>query len=250
VPEDYRLEHAITEGHGTVAVAQRLTHDIHHLVLDVEEPTDFAYAPGQYVELCTPEGEVSRSYSMANLPGSGRLEFIVRAYPGGAFSSLLEAGLEPGTPLRFTGPYGGFRLRSTSRDVLMVAGGSGMAPVLALLRQLGEQGSDRKVRFFYGARTAADLFYRDVVTELGSQLADFVYTEVLSEPEGADWTGETGLVHAAAATALGSGDLAQPEVYTCGPPPMIDALVAELTSAHGVDERDISYDKFTVSADA
>jgi propane monooxygenase reductase subunit len=129
----------------------------------------------------------------------------------------------------------------------MVAGGSGMAPVLALLRELAGQASTRKIRFFYGARTGADLFNRELIQELGSRLSDFAYNEVLSEPDSSDWPGPTGYVHEVAAQALADGHLSEPEVYTCGPPPMVDALVDVLTSAHGLEERDIYYDKFTTA---
>ena len=160
---------------------------------------------------------------------------------------MLEAGLDPGTPIAFTGPYGSFRLADTDRDILMVAGGSGMAPVLSLLRELARQESARKIRFFYGARASADLFNRELIEGLGSRLPDFEYTEVLSEPDSSGWTGATGWVHEVAAQTLADGELSAPEVYTCGPPPMVDALVDLLTSAHGVEERDIHYDKFTTA---
>ena len=194
-----------------------------------------------------PDTDLRRSFSMACLPNSGKLEFLIKEYPDGAFSSLLASGaLKPGTAIRFTGPYGSFNLAGTDRDILMVAGGSGMAPVLALLRKLADAGSERRVRFLYGARTSEDLFYRDVIAELGDRLADFAYTEVLSEP-GDGWSGPTGFVHELAARTIADGELSDPEVYTCGPPPMIDALIDTLTSAHGVEEGNIHYDKFTTS---
>jgi propane monooxygenase reductase subunit len=138
-------------------------------------------------------------------------------------------------------------LADTDRDILMVAGGSGMAPILALLRELAGLESTRKIRFFYGARTGADLFNRGLIEALGSRLCDFEYVEVLSEADSPEWTGPTGYVHEAAAHAVAGGEISEPEVYTCGPPPMVDALVDVLTSAHGVEDRDIHYDKFTTS---
>jgi propane monooxygenase reductase subunit len=247
VQDNYQLEHAIKDGTATVASCESLTDDIYHLVLDLPDGDGHAFTPGQYVDLHVPGSDLRRSFSMAGLPGSGNLEFLIRAYDGGAFASVLKAGLPAGTELGFTGPYGSFQLADTDRDVLMVAGGSGMAPVLALLRQLAEQGSIRKIRFFYGGRTSADLFNRPLIEELGSMLADFRYTEVISEPGDSGWTGATGYVHEAAAAALAGGELTDPEVYTCGPPPMIDALVDVLTNTHGVAESDLRYDKFTTA---
>jgi propane monooxygenase reductase component len=245
VPENYRLQHAIKDGTATVAACEQLTSDIYRLVLDVD--TDHEFTPGQYVDLHVPGTDLRRSFSMAGLPGNGGLEFLIRAYEGGAFAGMLKAGLAAGTEIGFTGPYGSFRLADTDRDVLMVAGGSGMAPVLSLLRELSAKQSNRKIRLFYGARTRGDLFNRELIAELGSRLADFQYVEVISEPDSDGWTGATGYVHEAAAAALAAGELGEPEVYTCGPPPMVDALVEVLTNAHGVEESDIRYDKFTTA---
>jgi propane monooxygenase reductase subunit len=250
VPDDYRLEHAIRDGEGTVTACEALTRDIFRLTLDVDPSLDFT--PGQYMDLHVPGTEVRRSFSMANTPSDpapGQLEFLIKAYPGGQFAELLAGGLRPGTPLAFTGPYGSLRLSGSQRDVLLVAGGSGMAPVLSLLRQLAGQSSRRRIRFFYGARRHEDLFYRPLVEELGTQLADFAYTEVLSDAPAGSWPGATGWVHEAAAGALAAGDLTTPEIYTCGPPPMVDALIEILCDGQGVGERDIHFDKFTTAVE-
>src|SRR4051794_36953081 len=243
-PDNYKLEHEIRDGRGVVTAVEALTHDIRRLELAVSEPQDFSFLPGQYVDVWVPGAEdLRRSFSMANVPGDGRIELIVKRYPGGRFSGLLDGGIAVGDELRFTGPYGAFHLRDTDRPILMVAGGSGMAPILSLLRHLSSERSERPVRFFYGARTAADLFHVDEIRALGEGLADFEFVPVLSED------GE-GFVHEAACGHLASGAMADPEIYMCGPPPMIDAMIDEATGAHGIDEDRIFHDKFTTSADA
>ncbi|MHB8692941.1 MAG: 2Fe-2S iron-sulfur cluster-binding protein [Solirubrobacteraceae bacterium] len=249
VQENYRLEHAIRDGEGTVAVCEPMTSDIYRLVLDVDESVQFS--PGQYMDLGVPgsASDQRRSFSMACTPASQQLEFLIKAYEGGAFADQLKAGIEPGTPISFTGPYGSLRMGASDRDVLMVAGGSGMAPVLSLLRELAATGSDRKIRFFYGARTSDDLFYGELIRELGSSLSDFEYVEVLSHAPEGSWDGATGWVHEVAATAIASGEVSEPEIYTCGPPPMVDALISELTTTFGVDEKEIHYDKFTTAVE-
>ena len=78
-------------------------------------------------------------------------------------------------------------------------------------------------------------------------MADFTYTEVLSHAPDGSWSGATGWVHEVAAAALSSGELSEPEIYTCGPPPMVDALIAEFSTTHGIEEREIHYDKFTTA---
>ena len=176
---------------------------------------------------------------MANLPGDGRIELIVKRYEGGRFSSMLDGEIKPGDELRFTGPYGAFHLRDSDRPILMVAGGSGMAPILSLLRSLADEGSDRTVRFFYGARSEQDLFYVDLVQELGARLPDFEFVPVI------------GFVHEPACAVIEAGEMDDPEIYMCGPPPMIDAMIELATERHGIDESSrIFHDKFTTSADA
>ena len=239
-PDNYKLENEIRDGRATVTAVEALTHDIRRLEMEVTEPSDFSFLAGQYVDVWIPgDDEARRSFSMANMPGDGRIELIIKRYEGGRFSSMLDGEINPGDELRFTGPYGAFHLRGSERPILMVAGGSGMAPILSLLRSLAEQESDRMVRFFYGARSEQDLFYVELVRELGSHLADFEFVPVI------------GFVHEPACELLAAGNMDDPEIYMCGPPPMIDAMIEAATEVHGIDEGSrIFHDKFTTSADA
>jgi propane monooxygenase reductase subunit len=187
---------------------------------------------------------------MSNLPGDGRIELMIKCYPGGRFSGLLEGAIRPGDAIGFTGPYGAFHLRRSRRPVLMLAGGSGMAPIMSLLRQLSGERSERMVRFYYGARTARDLFALDEIEALGSALADFRFAPVLSEAGLGDPEEiARGFVHEFAAEYVATGEMEDFEAYMCGPPPMIDAAT-EALSDHGVEETRIFYDKFTIAADA
>jgi propane monooxygenase reductase component len=248
-PDNYRMENPIRDGRGVVAEVEALTHDIRRLVLDVREPADFSFVPGQYVDIWVPETDARRSFSMANLPGGRRIELLVKRYPGGRFSGLLDGALAPGDELAFTGPYGAFHLRDSERPILMVAGGSGMAPILSLLRTLASERTGRQVRFFYGARTERDLFHLDLIEELGAQIPDFEFTPVLSEENNRPGIGGR-FVHEAADEYLESGAMDDPEIYMCGPPPMIEAIQELATTKHGIDDGRIYHDKFTTAADA
>ena len=225
-PDNYRLEHAITDGVATVEVLESLTADITRLVLDAP---GFTFTPGQYVDLHV-DGE-RRSFSMANVD-AGRIELMIKRYPGGRFSGKLEGGLQPGDTIGYTGPYGSMRARPGERPIVLVAGGSGMAPILSLLRQFAAEGCERPIRFFYGARTEADLFHLDEIGAIGH--ADFAFTPV---------TGR--FIH----EYLSEQELGDPDVYMCGPPPMLEA-VEEVLLAQGIDESRIAMDKFTTSAAA
>ena len=129
-----------------------------HLVLQLVEPTEIAFFPGQYVDIAMPGSETTRSFSMANVSSkeSGQLEFVIKVYPDGQFSHFLDTELAVGDRLDVVGPFGVFTLRDgRDCDLVFVGGGAGMAPILSVLRSLAERGSTRKATYYYGARTPA-----------------------------------------------------------------------------------------------
>jgi propane monooxygenase reductase component len=212
----------------------KLTHDTRLLEVALKQPLKFW--AGQYVEIgvAVDGGEdlITRSYSMASTQRTPtQLQFIIRKYPDGAFSSLLDTTLQPGTAVTIKGPFGNcFRREERAGPMILVGGGSGMSPLWAILQDHVESGEQRPIRFFYGARTRKDLFFLDEFAAVAKQLTDFEFIPVLSQatPEDA-WGGETGFVHEAVerilkAQAL-SGEL---DAYTCGPPPMVDAVLPVL----------------------
>ena len=224
-----------------------LTHDMKRLVLNLVDPPEMQFLSGQYAELYIPGTQEHRAYSMANTPTTDkRAEFIIKVYPGGRFSEqLLEKDLEIGASITMSVPYGVFTLREKSEgDVIFVGGGSGMAPILSILRHMAESGIERNVTFYYGALTRKDLFYVDEIQELGEQLpGEFKFVPALSEPEDDDeWDGETGLITSVINDL--EDDLSGMEAYMAGPPPMIDAAIPVLTNL-GLEKEHIYYDKFT-----
>ncbi|MDQ6838653.1 MAG: FAD-binding oxidoreductase [Actinomycetota bacterium] len=229
---------------------EELTHDIRRLSLRLVEPKEFAFGSGQYVDLTIPGTDRTRAFSMANTPNrDDHLEFIIKLYPEGRFSKLLDGGLKPGDELVAKGPYGMCTLRPDSdRDIVFVGGGAGMAPLLSLVRSLAETGSSRKATFYYGARQAADLFYLDELKTLEERIPGFRFVPALSETdEGGEWEGATGLI--TDILEHEESDLHGSDAYLCGPPPMIDAAIPVLT-AKGVEEPHLYFDRFTVSSDA
>jgi propane monooxygenase reductase subunit len=226
-----------------------LTHDINHLVLKLTEPASLRFHPGQYIDIHIPGTEDHRSFSMAAPPTpDGRLEFMIKRYQGGHFSGLLEGKLAVGDKLDVTGPFGAFTLRASSdRPIVMIGGGAGMAPLLALLRQMADSGNERKVVYYYGARTERDLFHRAELEALAERLPAFTFVPCLSESAPEGWAGESGLV--TAVLERRESALTAHDVYLCGPPPMIDAALALLESA-GVPREQVFFDKFTITAKA
>jgi propane monooxygenase reductase subunit len=232
-----------------VTAAVPLTHDIRLLRLKVEDDEPFSFRPGQYVDIRIPgHEEEHRSFSMANTTSvPDELEFMIKLYPGGRFSGLLQdESVSVGDELEVTGPYGVFTLRSSSpRRLVFIGGGAGMAPILCLLRAMAEDGVERPATYYYGARTPTDLFHLEELEELGRRLPGFTFVPALSEASDGDgWAGESGLITEVVDRL--EDDLAEVDAYLCGPPPMVDAAIA-LLEAKGVPEEHIYFDKFTTT---
>ena len=231
---------------GVLSAVTTLTHDTRMLEVQLEQPMKFW--AGQFVEIHVPGAGVTRSYSMASTQSSPKvLQFIIRKYPDGAFSSLVDTTLTPGTAVTIKGPFGScFRREEQTGPMVLVGGGSGMSPLWAILIDHIESGEQRPIRFFYGARTRKDLFFLDEFAAITTKLTDFEFIPVLSQatPED-DWSGETGFVHEAADRILRAQGLpGVVDAYTCGPPPMIDALLPVLQGL-GVALDHTYVDKFT-----
>ncbi|HEX4680249.1 MAG TPA: 2Fe-2S iron-sulfur cluster binding domain-containing protein [Gaiellaceae bacterium] len=235
---------ALRTARARVEAIEELTRDIRRLVLKVEDG-EMPFRSGQYVDIGIPGTEESRSFSMANLPSDdGRLEFMIKLYPGGTFSSLLADGaLQVGDELDVTGPYGVFTLRENERPILFIGGGAGMAPILSLVRSMAERGVSRPAVYYYGAREEQDLFHLAELAALQETLPGFRFVPALSDTD--KWEGETGLI--TDVVERQEQGLDEVDAYLCGPPPMVEAA-QEMLMRLGVDEARIHYDKFTTSA--
>lgn len=230
-----------------VVSKEAVTHDMRHLVVQLLEPTELKFFPGQYVDITLPGTDTTRSFSMANTSSaeSGQLEFIIKVYPDGLFSQFLDTELQVGDELELVGPFGVFMLRDREEDLIFVGGGAGMAPILSLLRAMAERGITRKATYYYGARTRRDLCFDKELRALEETLPAFRYVPALSEPtEGDDWTGEVGLI--TEVVRRYESDLSGTDAYVCGPPPMVESAIEVLT-ALGTREGHIYYDKFTTT---
>ena len=234
---------------GTISAIAELTHDIRRL--DVVLDDALSFRAGQYVDIAIPESGVSRSYSMANPPSEKKaLSFIIKVYPDGEFSSLLASKLAVGDPLEVTGPFGvSFRDEHNEGPMLLVGGGSGLAPLWSILGDLVESGRQKPIRFYYGARAKRDLFYRGEIAELAAKLDDFRFVPALSALDpGDDWEGRAGLIHEVVASDYADRSaVVAMESYACGPPPMVEALLPVFQRI-GIDADHIHLDKFTPAA--
>jgi toluene monooxygenase electron transfer component len=225
---------------GEVVAARMLTHDLREISVAV----DGDFLPGQFAMLRRTGGQ-ERAYSMSNIPGADVWQFQIKRVPGGAESSAFVDDVGVGDRLEVDGPYGHAHLEPTGRDVLCLAGGSGLAPMVSVARGLaaGPGAGERRLHFFYGARAARDLCAAEFATEVGEHLADVTLVEVLSEEVPDDWTGSRGFVHEALAAAA-LPDLAERDIYVAGPPPMTDAVTRLLVRELKVPVDRIHYDRF------
>ncbi len=240
---------ALEEVSGTITALRVLTHDIVELTVTLQRPCFRTARAGQYLELGTSQLKQARSYSLARAPASGdgsTVSFFIRHVPGGEFTDWLFAADRHGEPLSLRGPFGQFHRRVGSGRMICIAGGSGLAPVYALLEDAVLAGESRDCVVLFGARAIRDLYYLDELAALGQRWAGhFTLTPVLSdEPPASAWRGERGLVTDAIATACGTGHFEpNDQAYVCGPPPMVDAAIGRLT-AMGMEKGSIFSDKF------
>jgi Na+-transporting NADH:ubiquinone oxidoreductase subunit F len=231
-----------------VASIVDLTYDIKQVTLRLIEPEEITFRAGAYIQFEVPEYELTsepvyRAYSMSSQPSrKNEVELEIRLVPNGICTTYVFEHLEEGEPVTINGPYGDFFLRETDNDIIFIAGGSGMAPIKAMLYDMLEKGIDRKTRYFFGARAVRDLFLVEEMRELEKKLPDFQFVPALSEPLPEDnWEGETGLITEVLDRHVEK--IENTEAYLCGSPGMIDAAVAVL-SKKGLPEDTIYFDKF------
>jgi toluene monooxygenase electron transfer component len=225
----------------TLSARRAISDDMVELRLTL--PRSPGFRAGQYALLYPPGAEGARAYSMSNLDdGSGDWRFIVRRTPGGRGSAVMCAELPVGATVDIDGPYGHAWLRPSPRDVVCVAGGSGLGPMLSIARGVLAEPSERRVHFFLGLRHEGDLGAADQLLALaGDRLSA---TVVLSSPTlPSAWTGATGFVHSEVERQL-APDLSGYDHYMAGPPPMIEAMQDLLMARHQVPFGQIRFDRF------
>lgn len=221
---------------------RRLTPEVRGVGLRLVDPASMRFTAGQFVNVEVPGSALVRTFSMANPPSdSGHIDLVIRMLPGGAFSSLLEHRLEPGDRLRLYGPFGQLKVRLSHRSILMVAGGSGLAPILSMVADLADRHNTRPVTVFFGARSAADLYHLDRLEAVRERMPCLEIVLALSDSVPPGWFGETGLVTDVVARRFPRLD--GYDAYLCGPPAMIDSAV-ELITARGVRPRNVYFDAF------
>ncbi|MDT4762500.1 2Fe-2S iron-sulfur cluster binding domain-containing protein [Sphaerochaeta sp. PS] len=245
IPEELFLVKEFTT---VVESIKDLTHDIKQVTLSLKDPTEISTKAGQYIQFVVPEYEdsdesVYRAYSMASPPGDSKhVELEIRLVPNGICTTYVHKHLKEGDEVIINGPYGEFYLRDTERNIIFIAGGSGMAPIKSMLLDMEKKGSTRKTTYFFGARSKRDLFLLDEMKALEKTIPNFTFVPALSEPQAEDkWEGEVGLITDVVRRMVSEGS--NSEAYLCGSPGMIDACIKVLHELE-VPPENVFYDKF------
>lgn len=236
-----------------VTSISRPTTDVAVLQLQLPATESFRFYAGQYVEIILKDGK-RRSYSMANPPHSAAaLELHVRHLPGGLFTDHVfgvgATQMKEREILRVEGPFGSFFLREDSDlPIVMVASGTGFAPIKAIVEHMSHQNIHRPVTLYWGGRRPADLYMDALAKQWAQSIPDFTYIPVVSDALPEDtWTGRTGFVHRAVMDDFPS--LMGHQVYACGAPIVVESARREFVAQCGLPDEAFFADSFTSAAD-
>lgn len=232
----------------TVTKLESVTPKIKHLRLELPKDKEISFRPGQYIQILTPQykgsdEEVYRAYSISSAPSDNQaVELFIGYVPEGICTTFIHQHLKLNDQLTVVGPFGDFYYHHNDRDMIMVAVGTGMAPIMSILRYMREEKIDRKVTFYFGARSGEDLYMMDTLKEMEKDMPNFELVCCLSRPKEEDnWTEDKGRVTDLIEKYVEDGS--DKEAYLCGSPKVIDAVVDSL-KAKGMPEAHIYFDKF------
>jgi len=223
--------------------------DVMRVLIKLPANERLQFLAGQYVDFLLKDGK-SRSYSLANPPhDDALLELHIRHVPGGLFSGQVFSTLKERDILRLKGPLGSFFIREDSdKPMIFVAGGTGFAPVKAMLEHAFAAHLDREMVLYWGVRSLKDLYMAELPQQWLAEHPNFSFIPVLSNPEPGDhWQGRTGFVHQAVLADF--ADLSGYQVYACGAPAMVDSARDAFTQTRGLPEDAFFADSFVYAAD-
>ncbi|MGQ0708249.1 MAG: CDP-6-deoxy-delta-3,4-glucoseen reductase [Rhodoferax sp.] len=232
-----------------VSRRERLAPDVVRLLLQLPANDQFAYRAGQYIDIVLRDGS-RRSYSMGTRPQpNAPLELHIRHMPGGKFTDHVFGTMAEKEIVRFEGPFGSFYLRERSdKPIILLASGTGFAPIKAVLEQLHTLGSQRSITLYWGGRRPMDLYLHGWVATQQAHMPMLRYVPVVSDalPEDA-WSGRTGFVHRAVLEDF--ADLRAHEVYACGAPVVVESARRDFSALAGLPAEAFFADAFTSEAD-
>ena len=227
---------------------ERLAPDVIELHLRLPASERLQFLAGQYIDILLKDGK-KRSFSLANAPhDDALLQLHIRHVPGGLFTEQVFSTMKVRDILRFNGPHGSFYLREDSaKPMILLAGGTGFAPIKAIVEHAMAENCRRPMVIYWGARARVVLYLDALPQQWAAAHPNIRYVPVLSEPAAGDaWAGRTGLVHQAVMADF--PDLSGHQVYACGSPAMIEAARIDFTSRCQLPEEEFFADVFSYSA--
>ncbi len=225
-----------------VVKLERLGNDVMRLYLKLPDSERMQFLAGQYIDILLADGR-RRSFSIANAPHDDQfVELHIRLVEGGTFSSYVFNSMKEKEILRIEGPFGGFYLREESpRPIICVAGGTGFAPIKGMVEHFIQSELARTIYFYWGVRTQSDLYLNALPSAWGER-DNFHYIPVLSDAKPEDqWRGRNGWVHQVVLDDF--ADLSGYDLYTSGPPSMVDAM-RQGARSHGLPGEQFYFDSF------
>jgi len=226
-----------------ISAVRQLSDSTIALSVKGEALSQLAFLPGQYVNLKVPGSEQSRAYSFSTLQRDGEVSFLIRNVPGGLMSSFLTGLAKAGDSMTLAGPLGSFYLREIKRPLLLLAGGTGLAPFTAMLEKIAEQGSAHPLHLIYGVTHDFDLVEVDRLEALATRIPNFTFSACVASPD-SSYPLKGYVTQHIAPRHLNEGDV---DVYLCGPPPMVEA-VSQYIREQGIQPANFYYEKFAASA--
>ena len=202
-----------------------------------------AFLPGQYVNLKVPGSNQTRAYSFSSLPRNGEVSFLIRNVPGGLMSSFLTSLAKQGDAMSLAGPLGSFYLREIKRPLLLLAGGTGLAPFTAMLEKIAEEGSAHPLHLIYGVTHDADLVEMDKLEAFAARIPNFTFTACVANAD-SPYPHKGYVTQHIEPKHLNEGEV---DIYLCGPPPMVEA-VSHFIRERGIQPANFYYEKFAASA--
>ena len=242
-------EYPVRKMPSRVSRIEKVAPDVVVITLQLPANEALAYRAGQYIEFMLKDGK-RRSYSMANAPSlDGPISLHIRYMAGGLFTEHVFNTLKERDILRFEGPHGSFFLREDSdKPIVLLASGTGFAPVKALVEHLIHLQSTRPVSLYWGGRRPLDLYMNSLCEEWAATLPNFRYVPVISDALPEDhWQGRTGFVHSAVLHDL--PDMSGYQVYACGAPIVVDSARRDFVEHCKLPADEFYADAFTTEAD-
>ncbi|WP_430445352.1 MAG: benzoate 1,2-dioxygenase electron transfer component BenC [Pseudomonas piscis] len=226
----------------SISAVRQLSDSTIALSIKGESLSQLAFLPGQYVNLGVPGSQQTRAYSFSSLQRDGEVSFLIRNVPGGLMSSFLTSLAKSGDSMTLAGPLGSFYLRDIRRPLLLLAGGTGLAPFTAMLEKIAEQGSEYPLHLIYGVTNDLDLVALDRLEDFARRIPQFSFSACVANPQ-SQYPHKGYVTQHIQPAHLNQGDV---DVYLCGPPPMVEA-VSQFIREQGIAPANFYYEKFAAS---